>query len=131
MEIPASWQDRGVYYDKKRQAQGLEDYRALLPSGIPLGLVFDEKGSLMLDRAMEKGWFTSVVDIVTGINQNGHDYVVLREIIGATTGVSIDQKEGQYYVVFLAPDRDDPDDYVTTVLQAIIDSVAITPTGSQ
>jgi len=143
MEIPASWQDRGAYYDKKRQAQGLEDYRALLPSGIPLGLVFDENGSLMLDRAMEKGWFTSVVDIVTGINQNGHDYVVLREIIGATTGVSIDQKEGQYYVVFLAPDRmavldfcvvvyrDDPDDYVTTVLQAIIDSVTITQTGSQ
>lgn len=143
MEIPASWQDQGVYHDLTRQAQGLEDYRALLPSGVPLGLVFDEKGSLMLDRAMEKGWFTSVVDIVTGINQNGHDYIVLREIIGASTGVSIDQKEGQYYVVFLAPDRmavldfcvvvyrDDPDDYVTTALQAIIDSVKITPTGSQ
>lgn len=142
MEIPACWQELGAYQDLNRRAQGLEDYRALIPYGAPLGILVDETGGLTLDQAMEKGWFLSVVEIFYGTNPNGYDYIVLREVFGAQEGVSFDEKEGCYTVIFLDPTkmavfdfrvyvyRDDPDDYVTTVLQAVIDSVKMTPTGS-
>lgn len=118
MEIPLRWRNQNPYRDLVRSQTNLDDSR---------GYAAEIYGN------MPQHIFSEIKNTAVQTNANGFSYYVVRD---ATTSAST--LAGEYYCIFeydtqlafylyVVVYKDDPEDYLQTVIQPILDSVAIEP----